>query len=235
MTIDAPLDSAAIASLSLMNALPPSALHDATALARIREAPRGSRIFDQGEPTEWAHALLTGGVRISQAGSDGNEVLIRFISPGEIFGSVAIYTDRQYPADATAIVDSTYVSWPQDELRALMHRHPQIAINMIGIIGHRLAEVQERVRELATHRTDRRVAYTLLRLLRQASHAVAGGMEIDFPLRRKDIADISGTTLHTVSRILTDWERKELLLSRNRRLVIRSIDRIRHIAENSAD
>lgn len=222
----------AIASLALLDNLTPAALQDAMVAASIRTLPRGTRIFDQGEPNERAHALLTGSVRISQTGSDGNEVVIRFIGPGEIFGSVAIYTDRKYPADATAMVDSIEVSWSRGDLLALMERHSKIATNMIGIVGQRLAELQERVRELAAHRTDRRVAHTLLRLLRQAGHPVAGGTEIGFPLRRKDIADISGTTLYTISRILTSWERGGLLFSRNQRLVICSLDRIRQIAEN---
>ena len=232
MSADILTDPGAIASLSLLDKLTPSALHDAIASANIRALPRGTRIFHQGEPTEHAHALLSGCVRISQSGSDGNEVLIRFIGAGEIFGSAAIYTDRQYPADATAMVDSIGVSWSQGDLNALMERHSRIAINMVGIVGQRLAELQERVRELATHRADRRVAHTLLRLLRQAGRPVAGGMEISFPLRRKDIADISGTTLYTVSRILTGWERNGLLVSRNRKLVIYSREGIQQIAEN---
>src|SRR3546814_7925225 len=83
-----------------------------------------------------------------------------------------------------------------------MQRHSRIALNMIAIVGRRLGEAQERLRELATQSADRRIARTLLRLLNQAGCPTDVGVRIEFPLRRKDIADIAGTTLHTVSRIL---------------------------------
>src|SRR3546814_16788020 len=88
------------------------------------------RIFDQGEPAGRAHALLSGCVRITQSGSDGEEGLVRFIGPGEIFGCVPVLTDGLYPADATAMVDAIELSWVPADLLALMQRHSQIARNM---------------------------------------------------------------------------------------------------------
>src|SRR3546814_1790869 len=87
--------------------LPPAVLNDVAALARTRPLPRGLRIFDQGELAGRAHALLSGGVRITQSGSDGEEILVRFIGPSEIFGCVPVLTDGLYPADATADRKST--------------------------------------------------------------------------------------------------------------------------------
>jgi len=230
MTADNALGTDALAELALFRGVPPSALADVIASARIRALPRGTRVFDQGEPVERAHALLAGGVRIAQTGSDGEQVVIRFIGPGDIFGSVAIYTDHRYPADAVAMTDSAEVSWSRSELVELMERHARIAINMVTIVGRRIAELQDRVREMATQRAEQRVAHTLLRLARQAGRPTAAGTEIAFPLRRKDVADISGTTLHTVSRILTGWGKDGLVFSNNQQLTLRSIAAIERIA-----
>ena len=106
--------------------------------------------------------------------------------------------------------NSVVASWSKDDLLGLMNRHPQIAMNVIRIIGTRLKDVQERVRELSTQRVEQRVARAVLRLARQAGHSTVDGTAIEFPLRRKDVADISGTTLHTASRILTAWEKAGL-------------------------
>lgn len=231
--MDVDPDTAMAGAIDLMAGLPPAVLREAVAMARARHLPKGRRIFDQGEPAGRAHALLSGCVRITQAGSDGEEILVRFIGAGEIFGCVPVLTDRLYPADATAIVDSVEISWNPADLLALMRRHSGVAINMIGIVGKRLGEAQERLREMATQSTDRRVARTLLRLLDQAGHQTGGGIRIGFPLRRKDIADIAGTTLHTVSRILAHWERQGLVVSANQHLTVAAPDDIRRIAEEA--
>jgi CRP/FNR family transcriptional regulator, nitrogen oxide reductase regulator len=222
-----------LATIGLLNGLPTSAQEDLVAAARFRSIPKDMRIFDQGEPAERAHALLSGALRISQTGSDGGEFLIRFIGAGEMFGAATICTDQLYPADATAMIDSLEASWDQAELLALMKRHSDIALNMLAIIGARLGEAQERLRELATQSADRRIARTVLRLLHQAGRQEDAGFRIDFPLLRKDIADIAGTTLHTASRILADWERRGWLVSRNRHLILCSPDDVRRIAEGT--
>jgi CRP-like cAMP-binding protein len=114
-----------------------------------------------------------------------------------------------------------------------MERHHQIAINFIRIIGRRLQEAQNRVRELATQRVERRIAHALLRLARRAGQRTADGITIEFPLRRKDIADICGTTLHSASRILTPWEKAGWLVTRDQRLTICNFSEIEQIAEDS--
>lgn len=231
MATSIPVDTKALASIALLAMLPSAVVVEAADLARARLLSRGQRIFDQGEPAGRAHALLSGCVRITQAGSDGEEILVRFIGPGEIFGCVPVLTDGLYPADATATVDAVELSWDPADLLALMQRHSQIALNMVAIVGGRLGEAQERLRELATQSAERRIARTLLRLLDQAGCPTEDGVRIEFPLRRKDIADIAGTTLHTVSRILVGWERRGLLISRSRHLIISSRDGINRIAE----
>lgn len=233
-TISRP-DADELADMALMATLPVEVRRKAAAAAQLREIPGNIRIFDQGERAGRAHALLSGGVRITQAGSDGEEILIRLIGPGEIFGCVPMLTDGLYPADATTITDSVEISWDPVDLLALMQQHSGIAINMIAILGKRIGETQERLRELATQNADRRVARTLLRLLDQASRRTGEGSRIEFPLRRKDIADIAGTTLHTASRILANWERQGLLVSRRQELVILSPEAIRRIAEAASD
>lgn len=140
-----------------------------------------------------------------------------------------------YPADAITLAETLEASWSEAELLDLIHKHPQIGINVIRTIGKRLQEVQERVRELATQRAERRVAHALLRLARQAGRSTIDGTAIELPLRRKDVADIAGTTLHTASRILTSWEKAGLLATDSQRLTIRRPSEISRIAEDGAD
>lgn len=224
-----------LAAMKLFQGLPVSALETVTASARVRRLPKDLRIFSQGEEHVRAHAVIEGGVRITQSGSDGAQVVMRFIGPGEMFGTVSLFTDGRYPADAITFSETLEASWSEVQLLELIHRHPQIGINAIRIIGQRLQEVQDRVRELATQRAERRVAHAVLRLVHQAGHSTIDGTAIEFPLRRKDLADIAGTTLHTASRILTSWEKAGLLVTHNRRLTIRHPSEIVRIAEDGGE
>ena len=235
MTFDLHISPQSLAAADLFVGLTISVLEIVAASARSRRLPRGTRIFNQGDEGVRAHAVIEGGVRISQTGSDGAQVVLRFVGPGNIFGTLALFTDGCYPADATTLSDTLEASWSEPELHELMTRYPQIAINVVRIIGRRLQEMQNRTRELATQRAERRVAHALVRLAEQSGHCTAAGTAIAFPLRRKDVADVAGTTLHTASRILTGWEKAGLLVSQRRRLTVRSPSELLRIAEEAAD
>lgn len=223
-----------LATFELFDGLSSAALTEAAAIGRHRRLAKDTLIFNQGDENVRAHGLLAGSVRIIQTGGDGARSVMRFIAPGEMFGAAALFTDGRYPADAVAITESIEASWSEAELFDLIRRHPEIAINMLRIIGRRLMETQDRVRELSTQPAQRRIAHAVLRLARQAGHDTREGRAIEFPLRRKDVADISGTTLHTVSRVLTAWEKTGILTSHNRRLTLRLPTEILKIAEDDA-
>ena len=78
-------------------------------------------------------------------------------------------------------------------------------------VAGRAQEFQSRLREVATERVPQRLAHMLLRLARQAGRPVANGTLIDFPLTRQDLAEMIGTTLYTVSRLLTEWSERGIV------------------------
>jgi CRP-like cAMP-binding protein len=219
-----------LARAELFDGLASAVLAEIAQLGQVKTLSRGTRLFAQGTKVERCHALVTGCVRIAQSGPEGGQVLVRFVGPGEIFGTVALFTDRHYPADATTVIDSVEISWAESALLELIQRYPQIALNLVKVIGKRLREMQERLRELATQRVDQRIAHALLRL---ADRGVSPGIDdarIEFPLTRQDVAAMCGATLHTVSRVLTAWEKAGYLSSRRARVSICKISELRRIA-----
>ncbi len=230
---DSQLSPQVLAATDLFGGLPVFALEAVARAARQRSVAGGARIFSQGDENVRAHIVIAGRVRIAQAGSDGAQVVVRFIGPGEMFGTVALFTDHLYPADATAVGETLVASWGEAELLELMARYPRITVNAVRIVGKRLQEAQERMRELATQPAERRVAHALIRLARQCGQKEAGSTTIGIPLRRKDVADVAGTTLYTASRILAGWEKAGLLVSRHRRLTIRNHPALLRIAEDA--
>lgn len=214
----------------LAQGLDQSAIAQLASLAVVRRVAGGTRIFNQGDPDARAHMVLSGAVRVTQSGPDGGQVLLRFIPAGEMFGAVAIFHDRQYPGDATAAVDTVEASWAEADLLQLMQTWPQLSINMIKIIGERLQEAQDRVRELSTQRAEQRIANALLRLARQAGLRTHKGVCIATPLRRRDVAELSGTTLYTASRIITGWEKEGVLETARLQVVLRRPERLEAVA-----
>ena len=102
-------------------------------------------------------------------------------------------------------------------------------------MGERIQVLQDRLREMATERVERRIANTLLRLARQTGRKTPEGVQIDLPLSRQDLAELCGTTLYTVSRTLSRWEMDGIVEAGRERVVIRAPHRLVMIAQDLPD
>lgn len=208
------------------------ALTEIAQLAHQRGVQNDAFFFHQGDPATTLHVLIQGRVRIAQVTPEGQQVILRIISPGEMFGGIAALGDAGYPASAQALEASVALAWDGDTVARLMEEYPPIALNALRLLAGRYQEMQDRYRELATERVERRVARALLRLLRQTGRKVDNGVLIDFPLSREDLAELTGTTLYTVSRILSGWEKAGLVETGRQRVLIRIPHKLVVIAED---
>jgi CRP-like cAMP-binding protein len=192
----------------------------------------GGFFFHQGDPAKVLYVLVEGRVKFTQVTADGQQVLLRAIGGGEPFGAVAALGDAHHPASGQAVGRCVALGWESEVIGELMVRYPRLALNALRFLAGRVEEFQDRYRELSTERVERRVAHALLRLARQVGRHVEEGVLIDLAVSRQDLAEMTGTTLYTASRILSAWEGQGLVKSGRARLLIRDMERLRGIAED---
>ncbi|HKP53744.1 MAG TPA: Crp/Fnr family transcriptional regulator [Chloroflexia bacterium] len=216
----------------LFAGLDDAALNVVAGAARLRRVKDGSYFFHQGEPATVLYVLTEGRVKFTQVTPEGYGVLLRVIGPGETFGAVAALGDADHPASAQATGECAALGWESETISDLMERFPRLALNALRFLAGRLKEFQDRYRELATQRVERRIAHALLRLARQVGRQTEGGTLIDLTLSRQDIAEMSGTTLFTVSRTLSGWEGAGIIKSGRERVLILKEETLRGIAED---
>ncbi len=230
--LSSPRDPKHLASLPLFQGLDDRALNDVLRTASHRSYAAEAFIFHQGDPAEHLYLLTSGEVKLSQYTPDGQQVILRYAVPGEAFAVIAVLSDASYPVTAQSVQASQVIFWDKESINRLMQRYPTVAINAIAIMAKRVREFQDRMRELATERVERRIARALLRLARQTGKKTPEGVLIDIPLSRQDLAEMTGTTLFTVSRTLRQWEEQGLVKSGREQVLIRYPHGLVTIAED---
>jgi len=206
--------------VSLFQSLPDTALEELASISRPRFVEEGSFFFMQGDEARHMYVLTQGQAKLTQLSPDGHQVVMRMIVPGEMFAGIAIlHPHKGYPVNAEAAVDSSALAWEGKDLHAIADRYPALSLAIMETMRAYIQEMQVRYRELATEQVDQRVARALLRLTMQVGKKLAeGGIEIT--LSRQDIAQMSGTTIFTVSRIFSKWEQQGLIETGRERVVI---------------
>jgi len=208
------------------------ALSDGLAVARSRRISAGALLFHQEDILDRLWVMVRGRVQLYQLTPEGHQVILHIAGPGEEVGLMPALTGTPATVSARAMEDSELLVWDAETFRELMQRHPTLSFNAIAILGEHIRLYQARIRELTTERVERRLARTLLRLAQQLGKRTPEGVLIDLPLSRQNLAEMSGTTLYTASRILRAWEEAGIVHSGRERVVIRSPHKLVGIAED---
>ncbi len=221
--------------IRLFGGLPPDTLQAIAERGHIETVERGDFLFFEGDPASDAHFLLDGRVKVVHETGDGQEVILRLVQTGDIFGGSGGWGDSRYPATAIALDDARVFRLPASAFSELIGQHPLVAQTIIRELGSRLREAEARIRELQAERVERRIARTLLRLTGKTGQKTPDGIQIELPQSRQHLAELSGATLTTVSRVLSEWDRQGLILAGRERLTIVRPHELVMIAEDATD
>lgn len=197
---------------------------------RVSLLPK-SVLFRQGDLAEKCFLVDRGRLKLTKLNEQGKEIILRYISFGELTAATAVLRGRAYPVTAECIDETEVIEWDKPTILELMHQYPDIAINLLGIVFERIDEVQHRYLEMCTENVGQRIARSLLRLMQRAGAKSSEGIRIDIPLSRQNIADYSGTTLYTVSRTLSNWEKKGWIKSGRENIIIKDLHALVLFAE----
>jgi CRP/FNR family transcriptional regulator, nitrogen oxide reductase regulator len=199
----------------------------------LRSIEEGEFFFFQGDPAVYFYILITGKAKLMQSNPSGQQVNLRTLSEWQMFGALgAVREEALYPATAQALEPSTALAIESSFLKEMMKTHPELNINLMQLMTGYIMEMQERYRELATERVERRIALTLLRLAAQIGKRTnSDEVMVELLLSRQDVAEASGTTIFTVSRVLADWERRGLVEAGRERVLIRNPHGLVQISE----
>jgi CRP-like cAMP-binding protein len=212
---------------SLLAHVPPFSKLDGRQIREIldqassRRYDDGVAVFEEGHDADRFFMLLDGYIRVVRITPEGEQVIALHIPSGQLFGIAQALGRDTYPATAITAVECIALSWPARLWPEFVAQYDGFATETYKAVGDRIGEMNNRIVEMATQQVEQRIANTLLRLINQTGRKVAHGIEIDFPITRQDLSEMTGTTLHTVSRTLSAWEKDGLVESGRKRITVR--------------
>jgi CRP-like cAMP-binding protein len=211
--------------MALFNGIPDDDVTVMLSRAAVDDFPARSWIFHQGEPAREFFLLLTGLVRLGQLTEQGDEILVRFVAPGEVFGYLALVPGERYAVMAHVIQPGRLVTWNQTTMLQLLHTYPKMAANLINIAMHEVVLSYDRTRRQVADPVRRRVLWALAELIRTIGVRIPHEM-IVLDIGQRELAKLAGTTIYTVSRTLSSLENEELLKTGRDRIMLLQPEKI---------
>ena len=186
--------------------------------AQERQFSRRQTIFFEGDPVRHVVLLVSGCVKITQLGANGNEVILRLNGPGDVLGGVGRCAGCEHCSTARTVQPSSALVWETAQFEALSERYPMLRRNIAHVLERRLNELEVRFREISTEKVAPRLSSQLVRLMEQVGKRTDGHVEI--ALSRRELAQLTGTTLFTVSRLLCHWETRGIVSARRETVLV---------------
>jgi len=187
-------------------------------------------IFSEGDQPEWFYIVESGKVKITKMSSDGKEIILEVISPGEIFGGVAVMRGFPYPANAVAMENSELVKISRRNLMRLVDRFPNLMYCIAMNLGDRMKSSHDSLKNIALERVEARIAALLLKLADKVGVKVKEGILIDMRLTKQDVADMVGTTVETSIRTFSKFKKDRLLSEFEGKIIIIDRDRLESLS-----
>ncbi len=223
-----------LSRVPVFRSAPAGAVPELVKAGVTRRLDRGEFLFLGGDRPGGIYFVLAGQIKVLRQGTNGSETIMHLVGPGEFVGLMAALADRPLPAAARAITEAVVLWVPADRFRAFLVRHPEVALGLLGLLAERLHELQARLHDLSTARVEGRLARLILDLADRAGQPTAEGVALMLSLTRAELAELCGTRVYTVSRLLNGWDRAGIIRLARRRLVIRRPDLLARLAGEPA-
>jgi len=195
--------------------------------AREKRFARGQILFSEGDPVTQVILLLSGCVKVTQVSPNGDEVILRLNLSSEMVGAFSWFC-RHY-STAQAIRPCTALVWDAANFERLLDRSPTFYRNVVGALEERLREMEQRFWEVSTATVGSRLSSELLRLSDRLGGAV--GREVEIALSHAELAQLTSTTLFTVSRLLCQWQSLGMVKIRRGGVQVRDFRALAHLVQ----
>ena len=209
----------------------PADCREIVSAARESEFSRRDTIFLEGDTIRQVVLLTSGSAKVIRLGQNGAEVILRLAGPGDVVEITGFPAQCRHCSMAQALSASSALVWEASAFQALAERFPALRSNIINVAAQRLEELEERYREISTEKVATRLSHQLLRLFNQLGPRVNGNGTLRINLSREELAQMTGTTLFTVSRLLSEWMERGLLAAGRECVYIHNIQALREFAE----
>ena len=180
------------------------------AIAAAKTTAKFNGAADLHSMAAWENMFILKNVMESE-GVTGKDIILEIFGPGDPVGAVAVYEGAPFPASALALDDTSCVRIEQRDFFRLLEEQPAVVRGLLSGLTLRLAELTRRLAELTGARVEARFARLFLKLGEQIGRSDRGGLFVPMPLTRQELADLTGTTIETAIRIMSRWQKEDVL------------------------
>jgi CRP/FNR family transcriptional regulator len=187
----------------------------------IKRFRKGEIILCEDDTTNFMYIILSGKVKVIQTTEDGKEIVLAFHKSGDFFGEMSLIDGKTSPATVMTTEDTSAAIIHRSDFFTLIHSEKKVVESLLHIFCSRLRDSWERIQMLNFKNASQRVKTLLFMLSEEHGVRSEERITLTIKLTHQDIADMTGLTRETVTRVLDRWLREgDIVVEKNRCLTL---------------
>lgn len=216
-----------LGKLPVLAALTPTELEQLAAIAHYRRAPKFQFIFMPDEPADHVYVLGKGRVKTGTFSQDGREVIKEILQPETLFGDLALAGETKRSEFAQALHDEVdYLAIKVSDFQYLMQQNQRLVFACLQHLTQRLQRVEDRLAKLVLKDARERIIEFLVETAGKEGRRVGYETLLKHHLTQQDIANLTGTSRQTVTSVLNDLRKSNLIYFNRNSILIRDIEKL---------
>ena len=184
--------------------------------------PKGAMLFIEGQLSRGVFVLCNGKVKLSTTSREGKTIITKISDSGDVLGLNAVVSNVPYEVTAEMMEPGQANFIPRDSLQQFLREFPEVAMRVAQQLSRNYYTAYEEIRTLGLSASPSEKFAKLLLSWSTKSTQSDGSSQVKLTLTHEEIAEIIGTTRETVSRLFSEFKKKQLMQSKGATLVIRS-------------
>ncbi len=184
--------------------------------------PKGAMLFIEGQMARGVFVLCSGKVKLSTTSREGKTIITKISDSGDVLGLNAVVSNRPYEVTAEMMEPGQANFIPKDSLQLMLKDFPEAAMRMAQQLSRNYYTAYEEIRTLGLAASPSEKFAKLLLSWSSKTTQADGSSQVRLTLTHEEIAEIIGTTRETVSRLFSEFKKKQLMQSKGAMLMIRS-------------
>ncbi len=217
-----------LSSVPLFSGLGAHDLELLAELALCKHYKKGAFIFSEGDPGDGFYVIATGQVKVFKSSTEGKEQILHIFGPGEPIGEVAVFAGIPFPANTTALTQSTLLFFPRKAFIQLIAQEPALSMKLLAILSLRLRQFTVQIENLSLKEVPGRIASHLLFLAVEQNNR----KKVTLTISKGQLASLLGTIPETLSRIQAKMAAQGLIKVSGREITLLNFKGIESLSEN---
>jgi CRP/FNR family cyclic AMP-dependent transcriptional regulator len=210
-----------LSNVSLFSSLSDDELRQISSKVLMQEFSKNETIFREEDTNNYMYVILVGKVKVVRNTEDGKEVILAIHGADDFFGEVALIDNKTTPAAVVATEDSLIAIISKKDFYALVYSQPKVLDTLLQILCSRLRESWERILMLNFRNASERVKMLFVALSFEKGKRMDEGILLDLNLTHQEIADMSGLSRESVTRVLNKWQKdEEIIIGQNKCIIL---------------